>query len=165
MNQGTETLSSSAQTAPSSIGAGIAGWWDSRRACAVHQIMRDVSQVAESLNADPGLMAQMAAFNGVTLVLSATDTGRALMIVFGSNGVSTRPYAGEPCDVKIEASEDVHWAILSGQMDADAAFFSRKVRIRGSIVTAFSLKNKFLSLLQSHLANTCQVGGGSTSSR
>ena len=61
-------------------------------------------------------------------------------------------------DVKIQASEEIHLAMLSGKMDPDTAFFTGKARIRGSVLTAFRIKNKFLSLVQWHLAREFRAG-------
>ena len=135
------------------------GWEGGPRAWSDNDIMCQVNRLAESLNGEPRFIGQIAEFNGATLVLSATDTGRELIIVLDGHGASVRPRAGEPFDVKIEATEEVLWAVLSGQMDADGAFFAGRVRIRGSIVTAFRIKNRFLSLLQAHLARESEVAG------
>ena len=64
-----------------------------------------------------------------------------------------RTRADGPFDVKIRATEQTHQAVLSGEMDADAAFFTGKVRILGSVLTAFRVKNRFLSFLQRHLTD------------
>jgi predicted lipid carrier protein YhbT len=71
--------------------------------------------------------------------------------------VRVRPYTDEPFDVKIRATEQVLWAVLSGRMDADAAFFAGKASVSGSVVTAFRLKNRFLSLLRRHLAHRLEI--------
>jgi hypothetical protein len=42
-------------------------------------------------------------------------------------------------------------------MDADAAFFAGKASVSGSVVTAFRLKNRFLSLLRRHLAHRLEI--------
>ncbi len=116
------------------------------------EIMMEVNRLVERMNRTPEFVRQLAGFRGATLVLSATDTGRELMITLDGHGVRIQPHADEPFDAKIEATEQVHWAVLSGQMDADAAFFSKNVRIRGSLITAFRVKNRFLSFLQWCLA-------------
>ncbi len=121
-----------------------------------NDIISEVNRLVERMNRDQRFAEQIAEFKNTALVLSATDTGRELMITLGEEGIRARPYAGEPFDVKVLATEDVHWAVLSGQMDADAAFFTRKVRISGRVSTAFRVKNRFLSLLQWHLAGEPQ---------
>ena len=110
-----------------------------------------VISLLDAINRDPQFIRQLGGLKTTALVMSATDTGRELMISFDEQGVRARPYAGEPFDVQIAATEQVHWAVLSGQMDADAAFFAGRVRIRGSVYAAFRIKNKFLSLVQSYL--------------
>lgn len=95
---------------------------------------------------------KMAEFKGTTLVISATDTGFEVIVELDGQGVRIRPYNGEPCDVKIRATEQTFWAVFSGEMDADAAFFAGRVRISGSVVKAFCIKNSFLSVVQRHLA-------------
>ncbi len=119
-------------------------------------ILHDARLLEEALNRDPQFLANATQSPETTLVLSATDTGREIMVTLSEQGLRVRLWAGEPFDVKIEATEKVHWAVLSGDMDADAAFFMRKVRIRGSVPTAFRVKNRFLSLLQSCLAPKTQ---------
>jgi predicted lipid carrier protein YhbT len=109
------------------------------------------------MNRDPQFIKQVAGFKGITLVLSATDTGREFTIELSKKGVRVRPYTDEPFDVKIRATEQVLWAVLSGQMDADAAFFAGKASVSGSVVTAFRLKNRFLSLLRRHLAHRLEI--------
>ncbi len=116
-------------------------------------IIRELNQLVETMNRDPQFIKQVAGFEGTTLVLSATDTGRELIIGLDEQGVQVRRYTGEPFDAKIRATERVLWAVLSGQMDAAAAFFAGKAGVSGSVITAFRLKNRFLSLLQKHLAH------------
>ncbi len=113
-------------------------------------LMREVRRLMEEMKGDPDFIRQVAAFKKTTLVLRATDTGRALTIILDGQGVQVQPRAVASCDVEIRAAEDVHWAVLSGRMDADAAFFAGRIRICGSVVAAFRVKNKFLSLLQRH---------------
>jgi predicted lipid carrier protein YhbT len=116
------------------------------------QILRELDQLVEMMNGDPQFSERLARFRGTTVVLSATDTKREFIIELDEQGVCVRLYTGESSDVKIQAAEQVLWAVLSGQMDADAAFFAGKVRIRGSVATAFRVKNGFLSFIQKHLA-------------
>ncbi len=111
----------------------------------------EVASILDTINRDPQFVRQIAGLKTTTLVMSATDTGRELLILLDKSGVRARPYAGEPHDVQISATEEVHWAVLSGQMDADAAFFAGRVRISGSVTAAFRIKNKFLNLVQSYL--------------
>ncbi len=134
---------------------------DDRRVRSYDDIVTEVNRVVERMNQDPGFVGQAGEFDNTTLVLSATDTGRELMITLDDQGIRAGPYTGERFDVKIRATEKVHWAVLSGQMDADAAFFTRKVRISGCLSTAFRVKNRFLSLLQWHLTNKHQARGHS----
>ena len=120
-------------------------------------ITRTVNDLLKKANHDPWFLKQLAGFKDTTLLLSATDTGRQLMITLNGLGASVRPYVGGLFDVKIRATEEVHRAVLFGEMDADAAFFSGKVRISGSLITAFGIKNKFLSFLQRHLTTESQA--------
>ncbi len=124
-----------------------------QRALSSEDIMGQVNRIVETLNDDRQFLDQVAQFKGLTVVLSATDTGRELSITFDERCVRTYLNGGGPFDVKILASEEVHLAMLSGKMDPDAAFFTGKARIRGSVLTAFRVKNKFLSLVQWHLAH------------
>lgn len=135
----------------SSPGAAVSTLWNRPNTWLTEDIMREVDRLVATMNHDSEFIRQAAEFKGTTLVLSATDTGRELMITIDKQGVRACSHTGESFDVKIEATEQIHWAVLSGQMDADAAFFAGKVRICGSIVTAFRVKNRLLSLLQSHL--------------
>ncbi len=113
--------------------------------------LHELNQLVETLNSDPHFIKAVAEFKSTTVVLSATDTGRELMIELNKKGVRVCPYAGQAFDVKIQATEQTHWAVLTGRMDADAAFFTGKASVCGSVFTAFRVKNNFLSLLQEHL--------------
>ncbi len=118
------------------------------------EAMKELARLVQDMNRNPEFTRQAAELENASLVLSATDTGRELLIALADGRVSVRLFADEPFDVKVRATEQVHWAVLSGQMDADAAFFAGKVHISGSLLTAFRLKNRFLNLLQWHLAPT-----------
>lgn len=120
------------------------------------EIIGRLNWVLERVNRDPRLLKEIVELKGTTLILSATDTGRQIMITFDSQGAQARLCASDTFDVKIHATEEVHWALLSGEMDADGAFFSGRLRISGSITTAFRVKNRLLSLLQWHLARESQ---------
>jgi len=121
------------------------------------EAIRQVTRLVEGLNGDPHFRKHVSEFGNTTVVLNATDTGRGIIIVLDGQGVRVRPYAGERFDVKIEATEEVHLSVLSGKMDADAAFFAGRVRISGSVLAAFRVKNKFLSLLQRHWAGEAEA--------
>ncbi len=140
-----------------SLSPGVLSWLNGGRACSDDDILGEVSCLVEKMNRDNQFLKQVAGFKGTTLVLSATDTGRELVLILDGQGVRARPYAGEAFDVKIQATERIHWSVLSGEMDADAAFFTGKVRICGSVIAAFRLKNRFLSLLQWHLTHGYQA--------
>ncbi len=115
-------------------------------------ILRTVDQLIRTMGRDARFLRRLAEFHGTIVVLSATDTGRELAIVLDGQGVRAHPHDGGPFDVKIRATERVHQAVLFGEMDPDAAFFTGRVRILGSLVTAFRVKNRFLSLLQQYLS-------------
>lgn len=127
------------------------------QASSTHDFIREVNQIAENLNRDPHFMRHVAKFKNTAVVLSATDTGREFVIILDGKSVSARPYAGEPYDVMVRATEQTHSAVLYGQMDADAAFFAGKIQISGSVVTAIRVKNVLLGCLQSHLAQADPV--------
>jgi len=114
--------------------------------------LRAVSSIVKIINRDENLIRQLAEFQRATLVLSATDTGRRLMIVLTKQGIQLNHYDGTPFDVEILATEQVHWAVLCGQMDADSAFFAGKMRVHGSVSIAFRVRSRFLGLVQWHLA-------------
>jgi collagenase-like PrtC family protease/predicted lipid carrier protein YhbT len=120
-------------------------------------IIRELNQLVEVMNRDPKFIEQITGFKSTVIVISATDTGREFIIGLDEQGVWIRPYVDESFDVKIRATEQVHWAILSGRMDADTAFFAGKACIYGSVAKAFRLKNRFLSLLQKHLAHRLEA--------
>jgi putative sterol carrier protein len=117
------------------------------------QILHELDQLVETMNGNPQFTERIAGFRGTTVVISASDTKREFIIELNEQGIRIRTYTGESSDVKIQAEEQILCAVLSGQMDADAAFFAGKVHICGSVVTAFRVKNRFLSLLQKHLAD------------
>ncbi len=130
---------------------------DWHRNLSSNDIIREVNQLVEMMNRNPQFIKQVTEFKGTTLVLSATDTEREFTITLSKQGVRVCAYAVEPFDVKIRATEQVLWAVISGQMDADAAFFAGKAGVSGSVVTAFRLKNRFLSLLQRHIADRLEI--------
>ena len=129
-----------------------------QRALSSEDIMSQVSRVVETLNHDRQFFDHLAQFKGLTVVLSATDTGRELSISFDEQRVCAHLNGSGSFDVKIQASEEIHLAMLSGKMDPDTAFFTGKAHIRGSVFTAFRVKNKFLSLVQWHLAREFRAG-------
>ncbi len=141
----TASASCSQQTGIFPIPGGSIAWSDS-------EIIGKLNWILERANRDPRLLKEIAELKGTILILSATDTGRQIMITFDSQGARARLCGSDTFDVKIQATEEVHWALLSGEMDADGAFFAGKIRISGSISTAFRVKNRLLSLLQWHLA-------------
>jgi len=120
-------------------------------------VIRSVRRLIATVNRDPGFVAQVAEVGPTTLVVRATDTGRALRIVLDAQGAQAHAYGGEPFDVEVRATERVHQAIFFGEMDPDAAFFAGRVRISGSILKAFRIKNRFLGLLQQHLATGAEL--------
>jgi len=135
-----------------------------KNSCWVHStddIICEVARLAETMNRDSRFVKELAGFKRTRLVLSATDTGRGFLILLDKQRVTVRPYSDGPFDVRIRASEQILWDVLSGRMDADAAFFSGKAGVSGSLITAFRVKNKFLSLLQKQLA--CRLAAESES--
>ncbi len=117
------------------------------------QIARELDELTEEMNRDRDFIEQMSTFKATTIVVSTTDTDREFIILLDKQGVQVRPYTGESFDVTIKASEQILWKVLSGRMDADAAFFTGKVSVCGSVVKAFHVKNRFLSILQKHVAH------------
>ncbi len=120
-------------------------------------ILRELNQLVEVMNNDSQFIEDTAKFKGTTVVLSATDTKRSFIIKMDKQGVQVDPYINGPFDVEIQATEQILWEVLSGQMDADAAFFAGKASVSGSIVTAFRVKNKFLSFLQKYMTHKLEV--------
>lgn len=105
-----------------------------------------MNQLIEMMNHGPQFIKQVARIKDITLVLSATDKACECVLT-----------PMNPLTSKIKATEQVLWAVLLGQMDADAAFFAGKASVSGSVVTAFRLKNRFLSLLQRHIAYRLEI--------
>ncbi len=133
-------------TERSSLGDYCCAWSD-------EDILFELNQLADVMNHDPQFIKHTAGFKNTSVVLSATDTKRSFMLKLNGQGVQISRYLDGPFDVKIQAAEQVLWDVLSGQMDADAAFFAGKARVCGSVYTAFRVKNKFLSFLQKHIAH------------
>ncbi len=123
------------------------------------KIAHELNEIVEKMNSDQEFIKATAAFKTTTIVLSATDTGREFIILLDKQGVQVRPYVGEPFDVMIKAAQQILWEILSGRMDADAAFFAGKVNVCGSVIKAFYVKNRFLGILQKHVAHKLEVEG------
>ncbi len=120
-------------------------------------ILSELSQLVGVMNNDPQFIKHVAMFKGTTVVLSATDTKRSFIIKLDKQGVQVHHYIDGPFDVKIQATEQVLWEVLSGRMDADAAFFAGKASVSGSVITAFRVKNKFLSFLQKHITHRLEA--------
>ena len=116
-------------------------------------ILHELSQLLDVMNNDPQFIENTARLKDTTVVFSATDTERSFIIKLNKQGVQVHPYTDGPFDVRIQADEQVFWEIFSGRMDADAAFFAGKASVSGSIVTAFRIKNKFLSFLQKYMTH------------
>ncbi len=121
------------------------------------KIIRELNELTEMMNRDKQFMEQMATFKTTTIVISATDTKREFIILLDTQGVQVHPYAGESFDVMIKAAEQILWEILSGRMDADTAFFAGKVSVCGSVVKAFHVKNRFLSILQKYVVHKLEI--------
>ena len=132
----------------------------SRQDRSAQDVLGEVDRLVAAMGSARHFVSQLADFDGTTLLLSASDTGRELAIELGEDGVDAYPYEGGPFDVRIRATEWVHQAILYGELDADAAFFAGRVRVSGSLITAFRVKNRFLSLLQRHLAGEAGAMAG-----
>ena len=126
-------------------------------ACSDNDILYELNQLVDVMNNDPQFVENVAKFKGTTIVLSATDTKRSFIIKLDKQGVQVHPYLKGSYDVKIQATEQVLWEVFSGRMDADAAFFAGKASVSGSIVTAFRIKNKFLSFLQKYITHRLEV--------
>ncbi len=120
-------------------------------------ILCELNQLVEVMNNDSQFIEHAARFKGTTIVLSAADTKRSFIIKLDKQGVQVHPYLKGSYDVKIQATEQVLWEVLSGRLDADAAFFAGKASVSGSVFTAFRVKNKFLSLLQKHVTHRLNV--------
>jgi putative sterol carrier protein len=120
-------------------------------------ILRELNQLVDVMNNDPQFIEHAAKFKGTTIVLGATDTKRSFIIKLDKQGVQVHPYIDGPFDVKIQATKQVLWEVLSGQMDSDAAFFAGKASVSGSVFTAFRVKNRFLSFLQKHITHRMEA--------
>lgn len=141
------------ESEPQALNSDFLGVNDQYQNQSTDGIIEEVTKLAQMMNTDQHFLDELGAFKNTTVLLSASDTGREFLIKLDKKrGVAVQPYAGEPFKVKIRATEQVLWDVFSGKMDADAAFFSGKATVSGSIITAFRVKNKFLSLLQKHFA-------------
>ncbi len=85
-----------------------------------------------------------------TIVFQAADTGLTITIKLKNGDISGSIYDPEKYDIKFVASEDIHFRILNGDIDPDGAFFSRKIKIYGSLLDTVRFKNECLGKIQTY---------------
>jgi len=110
-------------------------------------IEKGLREVIGAIRRAPEIMGEIKGEGGRKVaVFEATDTGRCISIIFDKGDISSYVGRMDPYDLRFEATEATHLGILSGQIDPDGAFFTRKIRICGPLVEAVRLKNLFLRM-------------------
>ncbi len=110
----------------------------------------------DALSADEKVLKVVAGMKPTRIAFAAPETGRRVMVEVGGGRLSFRLGGEDECDVEydvmIEATEDTLARVIRGEWDADAADFTGRLRIRGSLAAAFTLRVKLLGLVQMHAA-------------
>ncbi len=119
----------------------------SKKGIGVNAIAEELSKIIELVKQDSAMVSRLPKENKI-IIFKTTDTDRSITIELTDGNILG--YIGEPerYDIRFEAKESIYFALFSGEMDPDAVFFNRKVRIYGSIKDAVVLKNLFLSQLR-----------------
>ncbi len=115
-------------------------------------VERALALLEESLRADKRVVRELRAPKTTKVLFVARDTGRRITVEIGNGRLSCRLGDGAESDVMIEAAEETLAGVIRGDLDADAAYFSGRLRVRGSLAAAFKLRVKLLGLVQAHAA-------------
>ncbi len=115
-----------------------------------------LSLLEESLSNDERAREVARAIGPATVVFAAVDSDRRVAVELAGGRILLRLDSVTAYDVMIEATEDTLSEIFRGASDADAAYFSGRLSVRGSLMTAFRLRARLLGLVQEHV-----VGMGS----
>ncbi len=120
----------------------------SRRSINLNNILEKLNMLIKLVKQDSKLVNQLSMENKI-IVFKALDTGRSITIELKNGDISG--CANEPIkyDMKFVASENIHLGILSGEIDPEGAFFSRKIKVQGSLIDIVRFKNEYLSRIQS----------------
>ncbi len=113
---------------------------------------RALALLEESLSADKRVIKELGGAKTTKVLFFARDTGRRITVEVGNGRLSCHLGGGVQSDVIIEAAEETLAGIIMGSLDADAAYFSGRLRVRGSLVAAFKLRVRLLGLVQAHAA-------------
>ncbi len=115
-----------------------------------NDIAEELSKIIELVKQDSDLVSRLSKKNKI-IVFKATDTGRTITIELKDGNILG--CIGEPSryDLRFEATESIHLGILSGELDPDAVFFSRKIIVYGPLADAIRLKNILFSKVQSKM--------------
>jgi putative sterol carrier protein len=108
------------------------------------RIFAELCRIVEKAKGNKRCMEALADVKEKTILIQATDTGEKCYFMV-KNGAILGPFEGEPSQISmmVEGREDVLLDIWAGRLDPDAAFFFRKVKVKGSFHDAMKLKNLF----------------------
>jgi putative sterol carrier protein len=115
-------------------------------------IGRALALLEESLRADKRVVRELGGAKTTRVLFVARDTGRRITVEIGNGRLSCHLGDGAESDVMIEAAEETLAGVIRGDLDADAAYFSGRLQVQGSLVAAFKLRVKLLGLVQAHAA-------------
>ena len=115
-------------------------------------VERALALLEESLRADKRVVKELGGRKTTKVLFVARDTGRRITVEIGNGRLSCHLGDGVESDVTIEAAEETLAGVIRGDLDADAAYFSGRLRVRGSLAAAFKLRVKLLGLVQAHAA-------------
>lgn len=130
----------------------------SKKGIDVNEITEELRKIIELVKQDHAMMGRLSKENKI-IVFKTTDTNRSITIELKDGNILG--YIGEPerYDLRLAAKESIFLRIFNGEMDPDAVFFSRKIKIYGSIKDAVVYKNLFLNQLQLKMKILTSVGG------
>ena len=93
------------------------------------------------INRNPRLRETLAPLDGKTFRLCLSKDLKGFTFKVARKGyITDSPHIGSP-DLVIRGRFRTFWKILWGKIDADSAFFHRKITIEGNLAMALMLKN------------------------
>ncbi len=119
----------------------------SKRDINLSNIAKELNLLIDLIKKDSKLVNQLSKENKI-IVFEAIDTGNTVTIELKKRDISV--YIGEPkkYNIKFIAQEVILFGMLSGEIDPEGAFFSRKIKIEGSTMLAVRFKNMYLNRIQ-----------------
>lgn len=90
---------------------------------------------------NPGLAARLEELEGKVFFFEATDIGRGFFLHITGQTIKVVLHMTARPDVTMRGEVTVLMDVLSGRVDPDTVFFSRKLEVEGDTATAIHFKN------------------------